>query len=182
MTIQAFQLSSRKPSGRLHALQIARAGVGDQLSKAHVQLLGKPGRTWQNALLGKPVRARQYCQRGLNAPLIFYFIQLWWEQKKLSGARKVFFTRCTCFESNFCPPRFLNLINSPRLNCKDSPRTSSALALNCGDTWYNHIQSKNRSGHVLLSQLAMFDYLQGIPPAKMILSELHWLFITHWSK
>jgi len=28
----------------------------------------------------------------------------------------------------------------------------------------------------------MFDYLQGIPPAKMILSELHWLFITHWSK
>ena len=44
-----------------------------------------------------------------------------------------FFTRCTCFESNFCPPRFLNLINSPRLNCKDSPRTSSALALNCAD-------------------------------------------------
>ena len=53
--------------------------------------------------------------------------------KKLSGARKVFFTRCTCFESNFCPPRFLNLINSPRLNCKDSPRTSSALALNYAD-------------------------------------------------
>ena len=54
--------------------------------------------------------------RGLNAPLIFYV-----------------FTRCTCFESNFCPPRFLNLINSPRLNCKDSPRTSSALALNYAD-------------------------------------------------
>ena len=45
-------------------------------------------------------------------------------------ATKFFFTRYTCFESNFCPPRFLNLINSPRLNCKDSPRTSSALALN----------------------------------------------------
>lgn len=50
MTIQAFQRSSRKPSGRLHALQLARAGVGDQLSKAHVQLLGKPGGMpfWEN--------------------------------------------------------------------------------------------------------------------------------------
>ena len=55
--------------------------------------------------------------------------------KKLSGARKVFFTRCTCFESNFCPPRFLNLVNSPRLNCKCSPRTSSALALNYADIY-----------------------------------------------
>ena len=62
-----------------------------------------------------------FFSRGLNAPLIFYF-----------------FTRCTCFESNFCPPRFLNLINSPRLNCKDSPRTSSALALNYADIFTIH--------------------------------------------
>ena len=76
---------------------------------------------------------------------IDFFFSLQWEQKKLSGARKVFFTRCTCFKSNFCPPRFLNLVNSPRLNCKDSPRTSSVLALNYADrmifwsftSWYS---------------------------------------------
>ena len=51
-------------------------------------------------------------------------------KKNFLEPEKFFFTRCTCFESNFCPPRFLNLTNSPRLNCKDSPRTSSALVLN----------------------------------------------------
>ena len=55
--------------------------------------------------------------------------------KKIWSPKSFFFTRCTCFESNFCPPRFLNLINSPRLNCKDSPRTSSALALNYADIY-----------------------------------------------
>ena len=61
--------------------------------------------------------------------LNFLFFSLWWEENFLEP-EKFFFTRCTCFESNFCPPRFLNLTNSPRLNCKDSPRTSSALVLN----------------------------------------------------
>ena len=51
-------------------------------------------------------------------------------RKNFLEPEKFFFTPCTCFESNFCPPRFLNLVNSPRLNCKDSPRTSSVLALN----------------------------------------------------
>ena len=72
---------------------------------------------------------------GLNAPLIFYFFHSDGNKKNFLEPEKFFFTRCTCFESNFCPPRFLNLINSPRLNCKDSPRTSSALALNCADIY-----------------------------------------------
>ena len=66
--------------------------------------------------------------RSRPAPLIFYFFTLM--GKNFLEPEKFFFSRCTCFESNFCPPRFLNLTNSPRLNCKDSPRTSSALALN----------------------------------------------------
>ena len=57
--------------------------------------------------------------------------------KKLSGARKVFFSLVAhALKAISAPPRFLNLINSPRLNCKDSPRTSSALALNCADSIY----------------------------------------------
>ena len=58
----------RKPSCRLHAFQLARARVGDQLSKVHVQLLGKPGRTWQNALLGRPVSLFQW---GLKKLMTF---------------------------------------------------------------------------------------------------------------
>ena len=69
--------------------------------------------------------------RSRPAPLIFYFFTLM--GKNFLEPEKFFFSRCTCFESNFCPPRFLNLTNSPRLNCKDSPRTSSALALNYAD-------------------------------------------------
>ena len=82
--------------------------------------------------------------RGLNAPLIFFFHSNG-NRKNFLEPEKFFFTRCTCFKSNFCPPRFLNLVNSPRLNCKDSPRTSSVLALNYADrmifwsftSWYS---------------------------------------------
>ena len=71
--------------------------------------------------------------RSRPAPLIFYFFTLM--GKNFLEPEKFFFSRCTCFESNFCPPRFLNLTNSPRLNCKDSPRTSSALALNYAELY-----------------------------------------------
>ena len=82
--------------------------------------------------------------KGLNSPLIFFFHSDG-NGKNFLEPEKFFFTPCTCFESNFCPPRFLNLVNSPRLNCKDSPRTSSVLALNYADrmifwsftSWYS---------------------------------------------
>ena len=83
-----------------------------------------------------------FFSRGLNAPLIFYFFHSDGNKKTFWSPKSFFFTHYTCFESNFCPPRFLNLINSPRLNCKDSPRTSSALALNYADRWCSWVGRK----------------------------------------
>ena len=83
--------------------------------------------------------SRKFFFTGSECTLNFLFFHSDGNNKNFLEPEMFFFTRCTCFESNFCPPRFLNLINSPRLNCKDSPRTSSALALNYADAMeYQH--------------------------------------------
>ena len=73
-----------------------------------------------------------FFSRGLNAPLIFLFFSLWWEQKNFLEPEKFFFhSFAHAFESNFLPTSFseFNYFTSLKLK-KIKPRTSSALALN----------------------------------------------------
>ena len=130
----AFFSNKNKAHSRWAGDRLVKLGVTAQMSaRVGASLLEmKPFCRMPRGFLS-PVIISRVCLtatslRSRPAPLIFYFFTLM--GKNFLEPEKFFFTRCTCFESNFCPPRFLNLTNSPRLNCKDSPRTSSALALN----------------------------------------------------
>ena len=107
--------------------------------------------------------SRKFFSRGLNAPLVFYFFTLM-GTKKTFWSPKCFFSLVAHALSNFCPPRFLNLIKSPRLNCKDSPRTSSALALNYAEVFMYCLTSPHQKTISTIHENLLGKWLRGEQP------------------
>ena len=109
------------------------SGPARALGALRGRLLGCHDRALTEITIKKTFRAPEsFFFTGSECTLNFRFFHSDGNQKKLSGARKVFFHSLHMLWAQFLPTSFSEFkINSPRLNCKCSPRTSSVLALNC---------------------------------------------------